>query len=154
MTELDAVRLPDPDDPESIALGEAMGGAMGYPTIDTAIGGRSVAHYRAHVRVRLQEHGYDVARLADSRPSDGPRVTHGRHCPCSACAREDWSNPALAHCGMHGPACPGVYAPLMTLGDIRAALERLPLFDRGNGPDEGDPDRYTVSLARVLELIA
>jgi hypothetical protein len=41
----------------------------------------------------------------------------------------------------------------MTLGDLRAAIERLPLFDRGNGPDEGDPDRYTVSLARVLELI-
>jgi hypothetical protein len=41
----------------------------------------------------------------------------------------------------------------MTLGDLRAAIERLPLFDRGNGPDEGDPDRYTVSQARVLELI-
>jgi hypothetical protein len=41
----------------------------------------------------------------------------------------------------------------MTLADLRATIERLPVFDRGNGPDEGDPDRYTVRLARVLELI-
>jgi hypothetical protein len=37
------------------------------------------------------------------------RVTHGRHCPCSACAQEDWTNPRLAPCGMHGPECPAVY---------------------------------------------
>jgi hypothetical protein len=42
----------------------------------------------------------------------GRTVTHGRHCPCSACAREDWANPGLAHCGMHGPSCPPVYAPV------------------------------------------
>jgi hypothetical protein len=41
----------------------------------------------------------------------------------------------------------------MTLADLRATIERLPVFDRGNGPDEDDPDRYTVSQARVLELI-
>lgn len=39
------------------------------------------------------------------------RLTHGRHCPCWACAREDWTNPSLAHCGMHGSECPPVYAP-------------------------------------------
>jgi hypothetical protein len=40
-----------------------------------------------------------------------PRVTHGRHCRCTACAREDWTNPNLAPCGMHGPSCPPVYDP-------------------------------------------
>lgn len=39
-------------------------------------------------------------------------LTHGRHCRCSACARQDWSDPRLAPCGMHGPACPPVYAPI------------------------------------------
>lgn len=39
------------------------------------------------------------------------RVTHGRHCPCSACAREDWTK-IVAPCGMHGEGCPAVYAPI------------------------------------------
>jgi hypothetical protein len=39
-------------------------------------------------------------------------VTHGRHCPCSACAAEDWADPELAPCGMHGSSCPRVYAPV------------------------------------------
>lgn len=34
------------------------------------------------------------------------RIQHGRHCPCSACQREDWTNPNLAPCGMHGASCP------------------------------------------------
>jgi hypothetical protein len=38
-------------------------------------------------------------------------VTHGRHCPCTACSREDWTSPHLAPCGMHGPSCPPAYAP-------------------------------------------
>lgn len=48
-----------------------------------------------------------------------PRLTHGRHCPCSACALQDWSDPALAACGMHGPSCPPRYAPYhgVKLGD-------------------------------------
>lgn len=40
------------------------------------------------------------------------RVTHGRHCTCSACAREDWTR-ITAPCGMHGPDCPAVYAPIV-----------------------------------------
>jgi hypothetical protein len=44
-------------------------------------------------------------------------LTHGRHCSCSACAREDWARPELAACGMHGPLCPPVYAPLGAPGD-------------------------------------
>jgi hypothetical protein len=47
-----------------------------------------------------------MARQALTRP------THGRHCPCSACKRQDWTDPTLAHCGMHGPSCPPVYAPI------------------------------------------
>lgn len=45
-----------------------------------------------------------------------PKVTHGRHCSCSACAAEDWTRPELACCGMHGPTCPAVYAPLNSFG--------------------------------------
>lgn len=47
-------------------------------------------------------------------PADYPnkrRVTHGRHCSCSACAREDWTR-ITGPCGMHGSDCPRVYAPL------------------------------------------
>jgi len=43
-----------------------------------------------------------LTKLATLQP-----ITHGRHCACSACVAEDWSNPALAPCGMHGPSCPG-----------------------------------------------
>lgn len=39
------------------------------------------------------------------------RVTHGRHCPCSACEREDWTR-ITSPCGMHGEGCPAVYAPI------------------------------------------
>lgn len=38
-------------------------------------------------------------------------VTHGRHCRCSACARQDWTLPYLAPCGIHGPSCPAEYQP-------------------------------------------
>lgn len=43
------------------------------------------------------------------------KVTHGRHCLCSACAREDWTRPELACCGMHGPECPANYAPAKSI---------------------------------------
>jgi hypothetical protein len=45
------------------------------------------------------------------KPKDDPKLTHGRHCPCSACEREDWTR-ITAPCGMHGKDCPAVYAPL------------------------------------------
>jgi hypothetical protein len=45
------------------------------------------------------------------------RITHGRHCICGACAREDWTDPRLACCGMHGPSCPAAYHPLGRAGD-------------------------------------
>lgn len=41
----------------------------------------------------------------------GKRLTHGRHCSCGACGREDWTNPDLAPCGMHGSDCPALYDP-------------------------------------------
>ena len=40
------------------------------------------------------------------------RITHGRHCICTPCAAQDWSEPGLAPCGMHGPSCPPMYQPL------------------------------------------
>jgi hypothetical protein len=39
------------------------------------------------------------------------RISHGRHCTCGACAAEDWTDPDLAPCGMHGSACPALYQP-------------------------------------------
>lgn len=43
------------------------------------------------------------------------RVTHGRHCTCSACAREDWTR-ITGPCGMHGADCPAEYAPIAAAG--------------------------------------
>ncbi len=43
------------------------------------------------------------------------RITHGRHCACSACSREDWTR-ITGSCGMHGKDCPNVYAPLGLAG--------------------------------------
>jgi hypothetical protein len=40
-------------------------------------------------------------------------LTHGRHCPCSSCRREDWTQPHLGPCGMHGTGCPPIYAPIV-----------------------------------------
>lgn len=39
-------------------------------------------------------------------------LTHGRHCPCTACRLEDWTRADLGDCGMHGDACPRVYDPV------------------------------------------
>lgn len=36
----------------------------------------------------------------------GSRVTHGRHCSCTPCRAQDWSDPGLAPCGMHPDGCP------------------------------------------------
>ncbi len=47
------------------------------------------------------------------------RITHGRHCTCSACARADWTNPDLAPCGMHGSSCPRKYQPWGLAGEQR-----------------------------------
>lgn len=51
-----------------------------------------------------------------SAGSSGTRITHGRHCICTACKNEDWTNPILAHCGMHGPSCPPRYQPFGVAG--------------------------------------
>jgi hypothetical protein len=50
------------------------------------------------------------------RAGSGERITHGRHCVCSACKQEDWTR-IKAPCGMHGSDCPAVYAPLGAAGD-------------------------------------
>ena len=62
-------------------------------------------------RANLAEHKYV--------PRYGPQeVTHGRHCTCTPCRVEDWTNPNLAHCGMHGPSCPAEYQPLGSAGSF------------------------------------
>jgi hypothetical protein len=39
-------------------------------------------------------------------------------------------------------------------GLIKARIEVLPVFDRGNGPDYGDdPNRYTISRVAVLRVL-
>jgi hypothetical protein len=57
-------------------------------------------------------------RLASGWTPEAERITHGRHCVCSACAAQDWAEPGLAPCGMHGPSCPPVYAPLGAPGNV------------------------------------
>ena len=58
--------------------------------------------------------------------SEPRKITHGRHCICSACAAEDWTNPQLACCGMHGPSCPREYAPLGGAGQRVPSSEPRP----------------------------
>lgn len=65
------------------------------------------------IRIQVQ-----TRLLSDWRPVDAERITHGRHCVCSACAAQDWAEPGLAPCGIHGSSCPLVYAPLGDAGDI------------------------------------
>lgn len=60
------------------------------------------------------------------------KITHGRHCICSACGAEDWTNPQLAPCGMHGSSCPRVYDPWGGAGDP------APLSPSLHGQDGGD----------------
>jgi hypothetical protein len=57
---------------------------------------------------RLSELEQENERL---RKELEPRLTHGRHCPCTGCASEDWTQPHLGPCGMHGVKCPPIYAP-------------------------------------------
>ena len=52
-----------------------------------------------------------LAAIEFSVAYGGVAITHGRHCTCSACAREDWTNADLAPCGMHGSDCPALYDP-------------------------------------------
>jgi hypothetical protein len=70
------------------------------------------------------------------------RVTHGRHCPCSSCAREDWTNPQLGPCGMHGSACPPVYTPVSHAEcRLRAMLSTL-------------KDQVSSALAHKAKMLA
>ena len=81
------------------------------------------------------------------------RVTHGRHCSCSACAREDWTR-ITGPCGMHGKNCPAVYAPISPAARATGVLvwrERedephaFDLVDAGSGEIfEGDEMDDTI----------
>lgn len=53
------------------------------------------------------------------------KITHGRHCTCSACAREDWTSSDLACCGTHGEDCPALYQPLGPAGTPLAREEPI-----------------------------
>ena len=61
-------------------------------------------------------------------------ITHGRHCACTPCSKQDWSEPELAPCGMHGSSCPPVYAPLGGAGDP------VPLAATGQDKKTYQPD--------------
>jgi hypothetical protein len=81
-------------------------------------------------------------------------ITHGRHCTCSACARQDWTEPQLACCGMHGPSCPPVYAPLGAPGQRMSESavqgnERLRVRIGRSGPTLGDIAFRLVFMAVV-----
>jgi hypothetical protein len=89
--------------------------------------------------------------LAAASPSSGA-ITHGRHCVCSACAAQDWTDPKLAACGMHGPSCPPVYAPMGRAGSV---AREAPPNDRqvkpnlGVGAREASPHRNRLVVRRT-----
>ena len=75
-----------------------------------------------------------LIRSADERP----RITHGRHCTCTPCRVEDWTNPALAPCGMHGKDCPREYQPWGAAGEYV-----------GGGPDRQPPPEIETLTERA-----
>lgn len=77
--------------------------------LETA-GGGSRHWLRDYFLPTLEAYGLAVVDVAK-------HITHGRHCTCTPCRVEDWTNPKLAPCGMHGADCPPVYAPLGCAGD-------------------------------------
>lgn len=101
-----------------------------------------------------------AAALADSASQpEGERITHGRHCVCSACAREDWASGQFI-CGMHGRDCPHVYAPLgepredvpWLLAELETAEARLREYDAwATRNSEGYSQAATVADASGTE---
>jgi hypothetical protein len=92
---------------------EAKGPVVGWRWADALR-----ALHRHGLSYEIQPEGVRAALAAAAAVNRNPAlddfmvVTHGRHCPCSACGRQDWAEPGLAPCGMHGPSCPPVYAPV------------------------------------------
>lgn len=85
--------------------------------IETPGHGRTEARVmHRYVPVTAEAVAAEYSDLAPSAGSSGTRITHGRHCMCTPCTNEDWTNPNLAHCGMHGPSCPPRYQPLGIAG--------------------------------------
>ena len=95
-------------------LQQALGNLLTYAQLDDPWG-EGVQRRERYLRL-LTEAREALAGL--DTPAE--RVTHGRHCPCSACAREDWTR-ITGPCGMHGADCPAVYAPLDTPADRHEA---------------------------------
>ena len=73
---------------------------------------------RADVRHLLERALASLLPVNEPEPVPTQRITHGRHCTCTPCRVEDWTNPALAPCGMHGRDCPREYAPLGGAGQV------------------------------------
>lgn len=82
----------------------------------------------------------------DPRPNLGlERQTHGRHCLCTPCCLQDWSEPELAPCGMHGSACPPVYDPYERAARVIENLAPSVAVLREHGPlDLREITRYTA----------
>jgi hypothetical protein len=113
------------------AIEAARSGAMKFPSIaEFALA--AVRQQRNDVEETEEELAAVRAELDEAQralqAAVGKKITHGRHCTCTACAQEDWTNPKFV-CGMHGSGCPSVYAPL---GD---AGERLPVPARTDEPN-------------------
>lgn len=95
---------------------------------------------------------------SDWRPVDEERITHGRHCICSACAAQDWAEPGLAPCGMHGPSCPPMYTPRGAAGDVvrgpgasvRIDTEPVTMLNDPLGHAPWDRDRVDSEPSDVL----
>jgi hypothetical protein len=96
--------------------------------------------------------GVGVSDSPDGDLGSAPaeRVTHGRHCPCSACAREDWSR-ITAPCGMHGADCPREYAPTAAEGRSPNPVESSVAGVGVARPAEPPPDLVSADKsARVV----
>ena len=71
--------------------------------------------------IPVWEYLYNNGALSQATKREGTeKVTHGRHCSCRACGAQDWSEPQLAPCGMHGSKCPPVYDPRGHAGEVVA----------------------------------
>ena len=82
--------------------------------------GARVLNQTMHLTAAQRARAVLAAVLPVNEPEPVPtqRITHGRHCTCTPCRVEDWTNPALAPCGMHGRDCPREYAPLGGAGQV------------------------------------
>src|SRR4051794_31248362 len=63
---------------------------------------REIRYPQVRVQPQTMSHTHYNCQCDDPRYQ---RPTHGRHCDCTPCKAQDWSDPTLAPCGMHGTDC-------------------------------------------------